>query len=252
MRSCIVLLAAGLAAVAAQSCPPEGVEYYADSEYCDRYSECREGVASEQQCPDGLLFNDQRTNGGYPCDYPNDVDCSGRSKKQPAQPTDSCPNLWGYFSSGDSSQCGYFFNCVDGASHLFECPEGLAFSSLTYRCEYPEDSPDCDAEDYLGFSCPAPTDPALGHIMYASPRDCRRFFLCVGSYARLQVCDLGRVFNAEIGACDEPENTSGCGDYYPPAELKEIRDRKAKEAEARERRRQRLEEKKEELLSRRG
>ena len=48
----------------------------------DRYSECREGVASEHQCPDGLLFNDEVTNGRYPCDYPAEVHCGSRSKKR--------------------------------------------------------------------------------------------------------------------------------------------------------------------------
>jgi len=254
MRSAILLTLAGCAAtaLAQQSCPAEDTHYYADGDYCDRYSECREGVYSEQQCPDGLLFNDQITNGRYPCEYPTMVDCSGRTKTQPAQSTRNCPNAWGYFSSGDSSECQYFFNCVDGKDHLFTCPEGLAFSSHTYRCEWPDQSPDCDAEEYLGFSCPAPSDPGLGFVPYASPRDCRQFFLCVGTSPRLQVCDIGRVFNPEIGACDEPENSSGCENYYPADELAAIRERKAAAAKAAEDRKQRLEAKKEELAARRG
>ena len=65
---------------------------------------------------------------------------------EPAVPTENCDNQWGYFGSRSRSDCGYFFNCVDGREFLFTCPAGLAFSSLTYRCEYPDESPDCDAD----------------------------------------------------------------------------------------------------------
>merc|ERR1719452_290610 len=132
----IILLSASFALACCQSCPKEGVEYYPDSTYCDRYSECREGVPSDgHQCPDGLLFNEKVTNGRNPCDYPTEVDCEGRNKKQTPQPTENCPNKWGYFSSGSRSECGYFFNCVDGRDFLFNCPAGLAFSSLTYSVD---------------------------------------------------------------------------------------------------------------------
>ncbi|KAA0202817.1 Cuticle Protein CPAP3 [Hyalella azteca] len=227
--------------VLAQSCPPEDVHYYADSQFCDRYSECREGVASEQQCPDGLLFDDTITDGRYPCTYPSEVNCGSRTKKQPAQPTEHCGHQWGYFGSGRRSECGYFFNCVDGREFRFECPEGLAFSSVTYRCEYPDESPDCDAGDYLGFTCPS--EPAYeqllsqGNPRYRSSRDCRQFFLCFGTSPRLQTCDLGRVYNHDAQACDEPENVRGCESYYPADELKAIRQRKAIEAERAEKRR---------------
>ena len=65
---------------------------------------------------------------------------------EPPQPTENCSHQWGIFGSGSSSECGYFYNCVDGNSFLFNCPAGLAFSSYSYRCEYADDSPDCDAE----------------------------------------------------------------------------------------------------------
>lgn len=248
MNALLILAVALVPLVASQSCPPEDVHYYADSQYCDRYSECREGVGSEQQCPPGLLFNDQVKNGRYPCDYPVDVDCGSRTKTQSPIPTKNCGNQWGYFGSGNSQECGFFYNCVDGREFLFNCPEGLAFSSRTYRCEYPDESPDCDAEAYLGFSCPSSRDEAqvlaVGTPRYRSSRDCRQFFLCVGVYGtspRLQTCDLGRVFNEEIYGCDEPENVRGCETYYPADELKAIRERKALHAKLREERKQRYE-----------
>lgn len=65
---------------------------------------------------------------------------------EPAQPTELCAHQWGYFGSGDSAQCGYFYNCVNGFPFRVDCPIGLAFSSATYRCEWPDESPDCDAD----------------------------------------------------------------------------------------------------------
>jgi len=41
----------------AQSKCPSPNGYFADSSRCDKYVECREGVAEDKICPDGLLFN---------------------------------------------------------------------------------------------------------------------------------------------------------------------------------------------------
>lgn len=65
---------------------------------------------------------------------------------EPAQPTDDCPHQFGYFKLGDTRNCSGFRNCVNGIAFDFTCPEGLAFSSETYRCEWPDEVADCDAE----------------------------------------------------------------------------------------------------------
>lgn len=46
---------------------------------CDAYIECQDGVAEEKLCPDGLLFNEKAKYFTYPCGYPKDVTCDGRS-----------------------------------------------------------------------------------------------------------------------------------------------------------------------------
>ncbi|KAL7638293.1 UNVERIFIED_CONTAM: hypothetical protein RMT77_010857 [Armadillidium vulgare] len=235
-----IILAIVIVGALGQSCEKDEVIYYPDSQQCDRYTECRDGIVSEQLCPDGLVFNDKVKNGAYPCSYPSEVDCSSRTKLQPAQPTQHCGRAWGYYGSGDRSVCDLFWNCVDGREFQFACPEGLAFSSSTYRCEWPEDSPDCDAAAFLGFSCPAVRDESqfllVGTPRYSSPRDCRKYFLCVGQAPRLHTCDLGTVFNDEIHGCDEPEHVGGCENYYPREELAEIRARKEKRRLAQEKR----------------
>lgn len=80
-------------AAAGQSCPSEGVVYFPDSNQCDKYFECRNGVGTEQLCPDGLLFNDKITDGRYPCFYPPEVDCGSRSQRRECQGVTQCYEL---------------------------------------------------------------------------------------------------------------------------------------------------------------
>lgn len=65
---------------------------------------------------------------------------------EPAQPTDQCPHQYGYFKLGDEHNCGQFMTCVEGRAYIFHCPEGLAYNSKSYRCDWPDQVPDCDAE----------------------------------------------------------------------------------------------------------
>lgn len=94
---------------------------------------------------------------------------------EPAQSTDECPHQFGYYRMGDQENCGKFKNCVDGRGYIFDCPEGLAFNEESYRCDWPDKVPSCNAEGkdiikrkfifnsshvifnvsaYLGFTCP--------------------------------------------------------------------------------------------------
>ncbi|KAK7084832.1 Chitin-binding domain type 2 [Halocaridina rubra] len=242
--------------VTAQSCKDDEILYFPDSQQCDKYTQCKYGVVTEEYCPPGLLFNDKITNGRYPCDYPIDVDCGSRTRTQPPVPSEGCPNAWGYYGSGDRAQCSYFFNCVDGNAFQFNCPEGLAFSSATYRCEWPDESPDCDSAAFLGFSCPEQADLSqillYGHARLRSPRDCRQFFICVGASPRMNSCELGTVFNEDANNCDEPENVRGCENYYPADELAAIRERRERSRLAEAKRKEEFEQLRLQLASRRN
>ncbi|KAG0712724.1 Protein obstructor-E [Chionoecetes opilio] len=238
----VLLVLAHLALVLGQSsCPPEGVYYYSDPDQCDAYYECKEGVqtAGVQLCPDGLLFNDKFTDGRYPCFYHPEVDCGTRSRTQPPQPTEFCDHQWGYFGSGDSAQCGYFHNCVNGVPFKVDCPYGLAFSSATYRCEWPDQSPDCDSAAYLGFSCPIVDGAQFllkGYSQHRSPRSCQEFFICVNGSPRVQSCQLGLVFDEVNRTCVEPELVQGCENFYTPEELALYREQRERARITQERR----------------
>lgn len=59
------------------SCPEKNGRYATSQ--CDAYIECVNGEPEQKLCPDGLLFNANGHLFGYPCGYPIDVDCQGRS-----------------------------------------------------------------------------------------------------------------------------------------------------------------------------
>ena len=42
-------------------------------------------------------------------------------------------------------------NCADGVGYIFDCPEGLAYNSETYRCDWPDQVADCDAEGKISL-----------------------------------------------------------------------------------------------------
>ncbi|CAL7942130.1 unnamed protein product [Xylocopa violacea] len=193
------------------SCPERNGRF-PDPNQCDAYIECIDGVPEEKLCPEGLLFNPEaRFN--YPCGYPIDVDCDGRPNRQPPQPTDDCPHQYGYFKVGDRENCGQFMNCVEGRGYLFDCPVGLAFNSESYRCDWPDQVSECDAEAFLGFKCPEDlTRPERKYEIrfFRSAVDCRRYYVCVNGRPRLQDCGEGKAFNDLIETCDAAENVTGC------------------------------------------
>ncbi|CAH1389986.1 unnamed protein product [Nezara viridula] len=108
-------------------------------------------------------------------------------------------------------------NCVHGIGYQFNCPEGLAFNEETLQCDWPDLVPTCNAEGFLGFTCPTTYHPVLGfpggNTYYRSPSDCQAFFVCEKDRPRLFRCSKGKAFNEEISACDGIENVTGC--YVP-------------------------------------
>lgn len=87
------------------------------------------------------------------------------------------------FKAGQS--CGEYVNCVDGREYQFKCPEGLAWDPDSWRCDWPDLVPSCNAEgtsyshqkhnflpltvhllEFFGFKCPA-VDPST---LYGDPR----------------------------------------------------------------------------------
>ncbi|PSN54185.1 hypothetical protein C0J52_03526 [Blattella germanica] len=100
-------------------------------------------------------------------------------------------------------------NCVDGRGYVFDCPEGLAFNQDSYRCDWPDQVESCDAEAFLGFTCPeAPAVFGDDYRFYRHPQNCQKYFICVNGRPRLYGCGDGYAFNEDFGGCDGIENVT--------------------------------------------
>ncbi|KAJ8734666.1 hypothetical protein PYW08_013916 [Mythimna loreyi] len=212
----------------AGSCPELNGTYPVPGS-CDAYIQCINGTAEERLCPDGLRFNPEAA--GYPCSYPNEVACLERSSLQPAQPTDQCEHQFGYYKLGDRSNCSYFRNCVSGVAYDFQCPEGLAWSSASYRCDWPDEVEDCDAEAFLGFRCPeVPVSrelgPPAGFRYYRAENNCQKYFLCLGTKPRVLFCGKNTGYDDLTNTCVSADQVDAC-----PVQLREEAARARAEAE---------------------
>ena len=56
---------------------PEKDGYFEDTNQCDKYYDCLDGIAEERLCPDGLVF-DPFSRKREPCDHYFNVDCGDR------------------------------------------------------------------------------------------------------------------------------------------------------------------------------
>lgn len=68
--------------------------------------------------------------------------------------------------------------------------------------------PDCDAEAFLRFTCPA--DAQNGGSKFYRSDDCQRYFLCIDSHPRLYICGVGAAFDESLNRCEAAQNVTGC------------------------------------------
>lgn len=226
------LLLVVLSAHAQDSDCPEKNGVFADSIQCDRYYECSNFVLTEKLCPDGLVFSDGAAGEGR-CDFPFNVDCTGRPELQPANTTSNCPRQNGYFKHENPAICNQFFFCSAGQANLITCPDGLVFNEKTGTCSWPGEANrvGCQSSDIVQFDCPAQVQesdqagPLITNPLYADPTDCQYFYVCInGVEPRRNGCTNGLVFNDLTKRCDKPKNVPDCKDWYKNAEGEEDED----------------------------
>lgn len=117
------------------------------SHTCDKYVNCLNGLAVEQECPPELLFSEN----GY-CDFAQNVDCKGR-KISPGKVSnqylvnqnrgtgssaggnlaDRCRGQKGQFLT---ERCNTYLECWEGSAIERECPPGLFFSQIEGYCDF--------------------------------------------------------------------------------------------------------------------
>ncbi|CAG9110458.1 hypothetical protein JYU34_010997 [Plutella xylostella] len=213
-----------LAVIAVASCNGQAVvapkssicaqrnNYYKVDGKCDAYIECKDFVAHEMLCPDGLHFDPRAAWPAYPCGYAIDISCDGRGQPQPAIPSAECPHQYGFYASPQASvnDCGQYRMCVEGKAIEMMCPPGLAFNPATARCDWPEFVSSCNVEAFLGFKCPVLPplengEPNTAVVNYKYEGNCFAFYSCELGRPRLLTCDAGFAFNPATGVCEDAD-----------------------------------------------
>ncbi|CAB3257229.1 unnamed protein product [Arctia plantaginis] len=228
MKVFIVLTAiTALASAENFKCPAKDGQYE-DPVQCDKFYECRDGIATTKLCPDGLMF-DPTIRKINKCDQPFNVDCGDRNELQPAKANTQCPRRNGFFAHPDPSVCNIFYNCIEGEPVEVKCTAGLHFDEYSGTCVWPDTvgRQGCQAQDKKtkdGFECPKEQQvnqqgQIVAHPKFAHPTDCQRFYVCLnGAEPRDLGCMVGEVYNEETQRCDAPENVRGCEDWYKDSE----------------------------------
>lgn len=116
----------------------------------------------------------------------------------------TCPRPNGSFRTR-STNCGEYIQCADGRAFKQSCDEGLAYDEKKDQCAWPGDVEGCDAEAYLGFSCPSGSSTGT-----YKGNDCQHFFVCVNDSPRLNKCPPRRAFSESKETCVPAENVRGC------------------------------------------
>ncbi|XP_055389605.1 protein obstructor-E [Condylostylus longicornis] len=209
---------------------PEANGQFEDPVQCDKYYECKDGVAHEKLCPDGLVF-DESIRKVNKCDQPFNIDCGDRTELQPPKSNALCPRRNGFFAHPDATVCNIFYNCIDGDAIENKCTAGLHFDEYSGTCVWPDSAKREGCQETGkklsdGFECPksAPLDPsgqAVAHPKFPHPTDCQKFYVCLnGVEPRDLGCQVSEVYNEETQRCDAPENVRGCEDWYKEADEK--------------------------------
>jgi len=206
-------------------CPNTGDGLYADSQQCDKYYDCYDGIPEERLCPDGLVF-EPKSRQDEPCDHYFNVDCQKRLQLQePKGTSDLCPRLNGLYAHPDPAVCTTFYTCVDGVAQEYHCSPGLWFDDYDGVCNWPTETErvGCSNDHQVtgsGFKCPSSPVDNTGltsdpHPKYPDPEDCAKFYICLnGISPRAQGCEVGLVYNTITEQCDAAENVPECKDYY--------------------------------------
>lgn len=117
----------------------------------------------------------------------------------------TCPQPDGSFRTR-SVNCGEFISCAEGRAYKMNCDDGLAYDEKKNQCAWPDEVESCDAEAYLGFTCPSGSTSDT----YYKGNECDTFFTCVSDSPRLNKCSSGEAFSESEGECVSAQHVHGC------------------------------------------
>ncbi|KAJ8927814.1 hypothetical protein NQ314_019696, partial [Rhamnusium bicolor] len=208
---------------------------------CNKFLNCWDGIATEQACPEGLLFNPL----GF-CDFSENVNCAGKpiegstpasaipveatsstaspvpGQSSPApttswtNPTTTLPPTIATLPTVDpilkkkcltprgqfpSTFCNKFINCWDNIILEQECPEGFLFSTKGY-CDFPHNV-NCGDRKIIHRSADAKAECPLENGTFRDKFKCNSYYTCISNNRVAQYeCPEGFNFNDYLGLCD--------------------------------------------------
>lgn len=116
--------------------------------------------------------------------------------------------------SSDVDYCDRYWDCGEGTSELYDCPNGLVWAGK-YRgiadgCDYPWRNPSlCNNKDLA--NPPISTEHCDWlYGIFGHETSCTRYWTCWNGTATEQFCVGGLLYNEETHACDWPQNVVGC------------------------------------------
>ncbi|KAI5642493.1 chitin binding peritrophin-A domain-containing protein [Phthorimaea operculella] len=117
----------------------------------------------------------------------------------------------GYYSV--AGECDSYIQCSQRSALKFLCPDGLYFNKKARWSEYPCAIPSevrCEPGTVIHESQPTDECPHQNGFFAMRDGDCSRYISCEYGLASIMTCPPGLAFNAELSACDWPENVPSC------------------------------------------
>ncbi|CAH0722248.1 unnamed protein product, partial [Brenthis ino] len=114
----------------------------------------------------------------------------------------------------DDKYCDKFWECENGQSVQYDCPNGLVFAGkhrgVTEGCDYPWRSNYCEYPK-VQINPPIGTEHCDWlYGIFGHETSCTRYWTCWNGTATEQLCIGGLLYNENAHSCDWPENVDGC------------------------------------------
>ncbi|KAJ0180955.1 hypothetical protein K1T71_003040 [Dendrolimus kikuchii] len=114
----------------------------------------------------------------------------------------------------DDKFCDKYWECDNGQSIQYDCPNGLVFAGkhrgVTEGCDYPWRSNYCEYPK-VQTNVPIGTEHCDWlYGIFGHETSCTRYWTCWNGTATEQLCIGGLLYNENAHSCDWPENVDGC------------------------------------------
>uniref|UniRef100_A0A069DPZ6 Putative chitin binding peritrophin-a domain protein n=1 Tax=Panstrongylus megistus TaxID=65343 RepID=A0A069DPZ6_9HEMI len=135
-----------------EGCPrANGFFRHPDSEVCDKFVNCIDGVPNEMPCPPGLIYDDEAST----CAWASETSRKCVQLKRDAlEDGFSCPEGEVMGPNGRTlphptfahpDDCQKFYICRNGVEPQYgSCPAGMVYNEETFKCDEPENVPGCE------------------------------------------------------------------------------------------------------------